>query len=260
MFVITANRGESFRNDRSLSSASATRYFAAPELGVAAERADPAADHGGGIEARPRRAPAQSSRSWSSCRARRRPRCPDAGCISSASISARGTTANPRSRGRDDLGVGRAHGRRIHHDLGVAHVAARHAPARCGRRAIASRSVMSVRCTSDPLTSYPRFTSSSAMPLMPMPPMPMKWIRLASPSTRSPRRDAPSNRDHRVHDVFRRARPGEPSGAADIRRAPLAIAAERDDALGQPLAASYRPAPSTRPRRRSPAPRAFCRW
>ncbi len=43
--------GESLRNERSLSSASATRYCELPELGVGAERVDAAADNDRGIEA-----------------------------------------------------------------------------------------------------------------------------------------------------------------------------------------------------------------
>ena len=50
MLVITAIAGESFRNDRSLSSASATMYSPAPEARVAAECAQPPADHRGGIQ------------------------------------------------------------------------------------------------------------------------------------------------------------------------------------------------------------------
>src|SRR5205085_7847258 len=39
----------------------------------------------------------------------------------------------------------------------------------------ARRRVMSLSLRSDPLTRYPRFSSSSAMPLMPIPPIPTKW-------------------------------------------------------------------------------------
>ena len=52
MLVITAIVGDSFRNERSLSSASATMYSPRPEPRVAAEGAEPAADHGGRVEAR----------------------------------------------------------------------------------------------------------------------------------------------------------------------------------------------------------------
>ena len=38
------------------------------------------------------------------------------------------------------------------------------------------------RFSSDPLTTYPRFASSSAMPLMPIPPMPTKWTWRVLPS------------------------------------------------------------------------------
>src|SRR5689334_23846096 len=42
------------------------------------------------------------------------------------------------------------------------------------------------RSISEPLTLYPRFSSTSAMPLMPMPPTPTKWtcfMRLNIPNT-----------------------------------------------------------------------------
>src|SRR5262245_565007 len=61
----------------------------------------------------------------------------------------------------------------------------------------ASRSVISDPLASDPLTSYPRLASSSAIPLIPMPPIPTKWIRRVRPSTPpapAPDRRSPSRR------------------------------------------------------------------
>ena len=49
--VTTARMGESLRKERSLSSASATRYCERAEAGVGAEGVDAAADDDGGVEA-----------------------------------------------------------------------------------------------------------------------------------------------------------------------------------------------------------------
>ena len=100
----------------------------------------------------------------------------------------------------------RTNTRRRRHRRHCAH----HGPgdARAQRR---DRSVMSVRCMSDPLTSYPRFTSSSAMPLIPIPPTPIKWMRLACRALRS--RSACFATSESQHRQFLRRRgPREPSG------------------------------------------------
>ena len=87
MFVTTARPGASSRNERSLSSASATSNSPRPTRRCCrtarAVRRSPPSDRG------PRgRAPARSSTSSSSCRARRRWRCPARARISSASSCA----------------------------------------------------------------------------------------------------------------------------------------------------------------------------
>src|SRR3990172_6682173 len=49
-------------------------------------------------------------------------------------------------------------------------------PTRTSAPSRSSRSVVSDRRRSDPDTRYPRFRSSSAIPLIPMPPIPTKWM------------------------------------------------------------------------------------
>ena len=83
---------------------------------------------------------------------------------------------------------------------------------RRGRRtpSVASRSVTSERFASEPLTSYPRLASSSAMPLMPIPPMPTKWMRRVRPSMRVVRGSQSQSR------TVSRASPGELSACPTI--------------------------------------------
>ena len=155
MLVITAIDGHNMRNDRSLSSASATMYSPRPSrallpkalsrppitaVGSSPPRSSTSAiidvvlvlpcDPATAIENRSR--------------------------ISSASISARGITGIPRSRGRHDLRVARPHRRRDHHDVRVADVTRLRAPRTPSRRTpVRSRAVTSERLASDPLTAYP---------------------------------------------------------------------------------------------------------
>ena len=121
MFVITAIDGHSIRNDRSLSSASATMYSPRPSRAllpkalsrppITAVGSSPARSSTSAIidvvvvlPCEPATAIENRSR------------------ISSASISARGITGMPRRSRLDDLRVVRPHRRREHHDVGVADV------------------------------------------------------------------------------------------------------------------------------------------
>ena len=173
MFVITAIDGHSIRNDRSLSSASATMYSPRPSRAllpnalnrppITAVGSSPARSSTSAIidvvvvlPCEPATAIENRSR------------------ISSASISARGITGMPRRCASTTSGfVGRTA------DENTTTSASPTLAAACPSctvtpNVVASRAVTSDRFASDPLTAYPRFASSSAIPLMPMPPMPTK--------------------------------------------------------------------------------------
>ena len=172
MFVMTAKRGESFKNDRSLSSASATRYLPRPSLALLPNELT-----------RPPITTVGSRPATSSTRAiidvvvvlpcAPATAIPWRSCMSSARTSARATTGKPRSRAATISGL--VDRTADEYTTSSTSLTLR-ASCPCVMRAPSdsSRSVMSVRCISDPLTTYPRLTSSSAMPLIPMPPMPMK--------------------------------------------------------------------------------------
>ena len=172
MLVMTAKRGASFRNDRSLSSASATRYLPRPSRALlpnALTRPPMTA-----VGSRPAASSIKRDH-----RSRRRLAVSAGDGDSFAQLHQLGQHLGPgnhrdaaRARG-GHFGIGRPHGGRIDDTLGVADVRASW-PLAMRAPSLSSRSVMSLRCMSDPVTSYPRFTRSSAMPLMPIPPMPTK--------------------------------------------------------------------------------------
>src|SRR5262249_36125825 len=95
--------------------------------------------------------------------------------ISSASISARRTTGMRPARAAVSSGLSR-----LMADETTTTAAPSTLSAACptvtampfSRR----RLTLALSATSEPRTAYPRFASTSAMPLMPMPPMPTKWI------------------------------------------------------------------------------------
>ena len=94
--------------------------------------------------------------------------------ISSASISARGITGMPRSARLAQLGVVARDRGREHDHVGAVHVGGRVRPRAHAAPSSVSRRVVSFCARSEPLTSKPCASSTSAMPLMPMPPMPTK--------------------------------------------------------------------------------------
>src|SRR5262249_26202883 len=96
--------------------------------------------------------------------------------INSASISARGMTGMCRARAVSTSTLS---------DLTAEEITTTSAPCTCTAACpwdtvapcCCSRLVTSESARSEPLTVYPRFNRTSAIPLMPMPPMPTKWIR-----------------------------------------------------------------------------------
>ncbi|MNC84683.1 hypothetical protein D3C83_02420 [compost metagenome] len=173
MFVITAIDGHSSRNERSLSSASATMYRLSPSRALLPN-----------VLSRPPITAVGSSPARSSACAiievvvvlpcdpataiakRRR--------ISSASISARAITGMPCAAASTTSGFVR-----FTADETTTTSALPTWPAACPSNTVmpnfsSSRAVTADRFASDPLTANPRLASSSAMPLMPIPPMPTK--------------------------------------------------------------------------------------
>ena len=182
MFVITAIVGNSFRNDRSLSSASATISSPRPEPRVAAEGAQPPADHRRRIESGALEHQRDHRR-----RRRLAVRAGDRDRVAQPHqlrehLGPRNHRNLPPRR-LDDLGVRRPHRRRHHHDVRVADVRRVVPVARRGCPASPAARSPRDRFSSEPLTTYPRLASSSAIPLMPMPPIPMKCTRRVLPST-----------------------------------------------------------------------------
>ena len=212
MFVITANRGDSFRNDRSLSSASATRYLPRPSRALLPNELTRPPITAVGSR------PATSSTSAIIDVVVVLPCAPATAMpwrsrISSASSSARGTTARPRSRAADDLRVRRPHGGRIHDDLGVADVA-RVVPlgdARAERlepvgdvRALHVRSAHLVSEIHQQLgdAAHPDSTDADEMNALGL----LQALRSRAD------RAAPPARDDGVDDLFGRARPAPAAG------------------------------------------------
>ena len=95
--------------------------------------------------------------------------------MSSASISARGITGMPRCRATCTSTLSRATAEEYTTTWAPSRWAGSWplntlAPRR------SSRSMVSPRFMSEPVTRYPSVSSTSAIPLMPTPPMPTKWI------------------------------------------------------------------------------------
>src|SRR6185503_19123125 len=208
MLVITATVGYSTRNDRSLSSASATRYSPRPSRALLPK-----------AESRPPITAVGSTPARSSTTAiidvvvvlpcEPATAIENRSRISSASISARGMTGMPRRVASTTSGF---EGRTA--DDTTTTCASPMFSALCPSctrtpNFSASRFATADRFTSDPLTSNPRLARSSAIPLMPIPPMPTKWIR----------RVLPSKLDDPIHDHLRRVRPGQPPRRGAYRRA-----------------------------------------
>ena len=98
--------------------------------------------------------------------------------ISSASIIARGTTGILRARAAATSGLSSFTALEITTASALATLLrgmAHDAPSRPG---VFRRCVAALSSRSEPLTSKPRLSSTSAMPLMPEPPMPTKWMCL----------------------------------------------------------------------------------
>src|SRR6266571_5073121 len=96
--------------------------------------------------------------------------------ISSASISARRITGMPRARAASASGLLE---RRTALEVTTTSTSGPTFSARWPSTTFppseARRRVISLSLRSDPLTPYPRFRRSSAMPLIPIPPIPTKW-------------------------------------------------------------------------------------
>ena len=175
MFVMTARMGESFRNERSLSSASATRYCERPRRAF-----EPIAS------TRPPTTTVGSSPPAASTAATIEvvvvlPCIPAIAIpyfrrINSANISARGITGICRRSASETSALALLTAELVTTTSAVATFSAA-----CASKTVApsvfSRSVTAERFRSDPETLYPRFSMISAMPLMPIPPMPTKWMR-----------------------------------------------------------------------------------
>src|SRR5262245_7592618 len=256
IFVTTAIDGHSIRNDLSLSSASATMYSLSPNLALL-----PNTLNRPPITAVGSRPPRSSTRAIIDvvvvfpCE----PATAIAKCnrISSASISARGMTGIPlRSASTISGFVFRTA------DETTTTSASPTCPAACPSNTLTlkrccSRAVTSDPFTSEPLISYPRFASSSAIPLIPMPPMPTKCTRRVRPSI-CPRRgpvtpapcppESPSRRElrrreggspcklqHLVHDDPRGIRPRHAPGAAAHRQSAWFVSCQRQNFRGEAL-------------------------
>ena len=189
--------------------------LAAAEPRVAAECAQPAADHRGRVEPGPfEHERDHRRRRRLAVRARDRDRVAQPHQLREH-LGARDHRNLPAYR-FDDLGVPGAHRRRDHHHVRIADVLGGvpdgdpHAQRR-------KPSVTGDRLSSDPVTTYPRLASSSAMPLIPMPPIPMKCTRRVFPSTGLSRRvhKDPAS----VADQRQRAIDDHPRGVGPRQRA-----------------------------------------
>src|SRR5688572_10450220 len=180
MFVITAIDGQSIRNERSLSSASATMYSLSPSRALLpnALRRPPMTAVGSSparsrvcaiidvvvvFPCEPATAMAKRSR------------------ISSASISARAITGTPWPSASTISGLVRRTAEEMTTTSALPTFAAAWPSNTLMPNFSSSRVVTADRFASEPLTSNPRLASSSAMPLIPMPPMPTKWTRRVVP-------------------------------------------------------------------------------
>src|SRR5581483_10065601 len=227
MFVITAIVGNNFKNERSLSSASATISSPRPSRALLpnALSRPPITAVGS--------SPARSSTSAIIDVVVVLPCAPATAIanrnrISSASISARGITgicrrAASRTSGfagftADDTTT-----------TSVSPTFAASCPYAIRIPNFSRRVVTADVFSSDPLTPYPRFASSSAMPLMPMPPIPMKWIRRVLPSM-SPRPvGLPRQFQRSIHNHLCAIRPRHRSRGRRHSRPPLAVSHQREN-------------------------------
>ena len=168
--------------------------------------------------------------------------------------------------GLDDLGVLRAHGRRNHDHVDRSDVrrgrARRGTPARAPP---AARSSPTAACPS-PLTMYPSRRSTSAMAPTPLPPTPTQWIAFVRPSTGYP--DAPAARapgrhaSARARSTMTRAASGFAEPARRSRPCARAVprrarAPARPPRSASPSARAGRSLPPHRHVRARPA---FFRW
>ena len=239
MFVTTAIVGDSFRNDRSLSSASTTMYSPRPEPRVAAERAQPAADDRRRVESGPlqhqrhhrrrrrlavragdrdaERAGASarraSRRAESPGRAARAPRRPP-GCPRAIADETTTTSASPTFAASCPMPTRHAERRQPIGDVRSPRVRAAHARSRDSR---AARRCRSCRCR----RSRRSARAASVRATITTPPV---RRRRASSSTRSTIRAAASGRAnvriaraHRREPRSRRAS-SRPTTSASARR------------------------------------------
>src|SRR4051812_7282889 len=245
MFVITASVGNSFRNDRSLSSASATISSPRPRRALLPKALS-----------RPPITAVGSSPACSSIRAIIDvvvvfPWAPATATayrsrISSASISARGITGIcRRTASTTSTFVGRTADDTTTTSAPPTWLAV--CPYSTCTPSVVSRSVTAERFSSEPETICPRLTSSSAIPLMPIPPTPMKCTRRVFPNTavRCPHLAAAAcstgcQLQRPIDDQSRGVRPCKrPCGAGHLR-APWHIGDERAQARGQRLSGGVR--------------------
>src|SRR5512141_2440474 len=175
MLVTTATVGESFRNEPSLSSASATRNSPWPSFAL-----DPR------LFSFPPTTAVGSQPAVASTVATIEvvvvlPCVPAIAMpyvirISSASIAARGITGILRRCASRISGLSGRTAEETTTTWPSAGTFEAAWSARTTAPSLSRRSVVSDRRRSDPDTRYPRFRSSSAIPLIPMPPIPTKWM------------------------------------------------------------------------------------
>src|SRR5687768_10778404 len=228
MFVITAIDGHSIRNERSLSSASATMYSPRPSRAPL-----PNAFSLPPITASGSR-PLRSSTNAIIDVVVVLPCAPATAIekrirINSASISARGITGTPRRLASTTSGlVGRTADETTTTSASPTFAAA--CPSwTATRKPAASLRVASDPLRSDPLTSYPRFASSSAIPLMPLPPIPTKCTR----------RVLPSKCQYPVDDHSGRVRPCHAPGRIRHLVPQYFVSCQCTDFRGQPVAGEF---------------------
>src|SRR5659263_335246 len=175
MLVTTATVGESFRNEPSLSSASATRNSPWPSFAL-----DPR------LFSFPPTTAVGSQPAVASTVATIEvvvvfPCVPAIAMpyfirINSANISARGITGIFRRCDSRTSGLSSRTAEETTTTWPSAGTFEAECPVRTTAPSRSSRSVVSERRRSDPDTRYPRFRSSSAIPLIPIPPIPTKWM------------------------------------------------------------------------------------
>ena len=173
MFVTTATVGESFRKVPSLSSASATRNSPCPSFALEPRLFSLPPTTAVGSH------PAVASTVATIEVVVVLPCVPAMAIpyfirISSASISARGITGIFRRCASRTSGLSGRTAEEVTTTCPSAGTFSAAWPRRIVAPSAARRSVVSERRRSDPDTRYPRFSRSSAIPLMPMPPMPTK--------------------------------------------------------------------------------------